>query len=172
MQLVTTLELKDNKSSSVYPLFCRDTSHVHVDIGTTHRHVTIFWKKRTILMSCACIYHDSFVIKTPAPRFCLRLWNWIFFRILQMVCILHKLCPGCYTQKNATRQLSVLQIWDGRNCLVDSPEMHGVRTPSPITIEVARIVTRKSMTFALVLFSSFPLIQLALFIRFDGVSNL
>jgi len=58
------------------------------------------------------------------------------------------------------------------NNIIDSPEIHGVRTPSPITIEVARIVTRKSVTLAFVLFSSFPLIQLALFICFDGVSNL
>jgi len=38
------------------------------------------------------------------------------------------------------------------------PEIDGVRIPSPMTIEVPMIVTRKSMILAILLFSSISLI--------------
>lgn len=50
--------------------------------------------------------------------------------------------------------------------------MLGVRTPSPMTIEVPRIVRMKSKIFAALLLSSFSLIFAALLRALDGVSNL
>ena len=41
----------------------------------------------------------------------------------------------------------------------EKPEMHGVRTPSPITMEVPRMVIMKSMILIVLLLSIFSLIM-------------
>ena len=60
------------------------------------------------------------------------------------------------------------KICDSRNW----PEMDGVRIPSPITMEVPMMVTRKSTVCALLLFSSISLILWARLDWLDGNSSL
>ena len=53
----------------------------------------------------------------------------------------------------------------------DKPEMQGVRTPSPITMEVPSMVTIKRMNLAQGLFSKKDLIPEALFVLPSALSR-